>query len=133
MLEQCSASLGIPKPLLNGVFDASFSASKASIAQWEYTISKYRKAFTEQLLKPLYRGFLYESENADLTEAYKRSIGSEWLSHDPPIVVDEVRKMNLMQQAYDMGLVTRDEIAMKLFAHSAHLDELYEDFSTLKS
>ena len=38
-----------------------------------------------------------------------------------------------MRQAYDMGLVTRDEIAMKLFAHSAHLDELYEDISTQKS
>ena len=115
------------------MFDASFSASKASIAQWEYTISKYRKAFTEQMLKPLYRVFLYESENADLTEAYKHSISSEWLSHDPPMVVDEVREMNLMRQAYDMGLVTRDEIAMKLFAHSAHLDDNYDDFSTLKS
>lgn len=132
VLEQCGAALGIPKPLLNGVFDASFSASKASIAQWEYTISKYRKAFVEQLLKPLYRVFLYESKDADLTEAYKLAISSEWLSHDPPMVVDEVREMNLMRQAYDMGLITRDEIAMKIFAHSAHLDSDYDTFSTLK-
>lgn len=132
VLEQCCASLGIPKPLLNGVFDASFSASKASIAQWEYTISKYRKTFIEQFLKPLYRVFLYESGDIGLTETYKISVSSEWLSHDPPMVVDEVREMNLMRQAYDMGLVTRDEIAMKLFAHNAHLDEHYEDFSQNK-
>lgn len=130
VLEQCSAALGIPKPLLNGVFDASFSASKASIAQWEYTISKYRKAFIEQLLKPLYRVFLYESGDNDLTEAYKLSIDSEWLSHDPPMVVDEVREMNLLRQAYDLGLVTRDEIAMKLFAHTAHLDSEYNAFNS---
>lgn len=131
VLEQCGAALGIPKPLLNGVFDASFSASKASIAQWEYTISKYRKAFVEQLLKPMYRVFLKET-GSDLTEAYKNAITSEWLSHDSPMVVDEVRMMNLYRQAYDLGLVTRDEIAMKIFAHTAHQDDAYEDFNTLK-
>ena len=132
VLEQCCAALGIPKPLLNGVFDASFSASKASIAQWEYTISKYRKAFVEQLLKPLYRVFLYESGEIDLAGAYTRSIHSEWLSHDPPMCVDEVRTMNLMRQAYDLGLVTRDEIAQTLFAHTAHEDERRPEFTTIK-
>ena len=131
VLEQCSAALGIPKPLLNGVFDASFSASKASIAQWEYTISKYRKTFIEQLLKPMYRVYLFESGN-DITTAYKTSIESEWVSFDPPTSVDEVRTMKLMRDAFDLGLVTRDEIAMRLFAHNAHEDERLSEFTTLK-
>ena len=131
VLEQCCAALGIPKPCLNGVYDASFSASKASIAQWNFTISKYRKAFVEQLLKPLYRVYLYESGN-DLTTSIRQSISSEWLSIDPPLVVDEVREMNLLRNAYDLGLVTRDEIAHQLFGHSAHEDERRTEFTQLK-
>lgn len=131
VLEQCGAALGIPKPLLNGVFDASFSASKASIAQWEYTVSKYRKTFIEQVLKPIYRVFLYES-GEELTTAYSAAIKSEWISHDPRMLVDEVRTMNLYKQAYELGLVTRDEIAQIMFAHKAHLDDSYDLFSTSK-
>lgn len=129
VLEQCCAALGIPKPLLNGVFDASFSASKASISQWIYITGKYRKAFIEQLLKPIYRVYLYESDK-DLTESFKLSIASEWLSKDSPMVVDEVRMMNLYKEAYRLGLVTRDEIAHALFGHKAHLDEDYNAFIT---
>lgn len=132
VLEQCCASLGIPKPLLNGVFDASFSASKASIAQWLYTISKYRKAFIEQLLKPMYRVYLYES-GIDLTDSFKQSVASEWVSHDPNMCVDEVRTMNLYKQAFELGLVTRDEIAQTLFAHKAHEDTRLSEFTTIKN
>lgn len=127
VLEQCCACLGIPKPLISGVFDASFSASKASIAQWLFTISKYRKTFIEQVLKPLYRVFLVE-DGQSLSEAYKNSIASEWLSLDPPMCVDEVRTMSLYRDAFELGLVTRDEIAQALFAHSAHKDEDLEQF-----
>jgi capsid protein len=128
VLEQCTAALGIPKPLLNGVFDASFSASKASVAQWEYTISKYRKSFIEQMLKPLYRVLLTES-GYTLADAYKTSIQSEWLSLDNSMLIDEVRTMTLYKQAFDLGLVTRDEIAQKLFAHTAHEDDRREEFT----
>lgn len=122
VLEQCCAAIGIPKPLLNGVFDSSFSASKASIAQWQYTISKYRKTFIEQCLKPLYRVYLSES-GLDLTEAYKKSIEAEFVSLDPPMLVDEVRTMSLMKEGLKMGLITRDEIAQTMFAHKAHPDD----------
>lgn len=122
VLEQCCAAIGIPKPLLNGVFDSSFSASKASIAQWQYTISKYRKTFIEQCLKPLYRVYLSES-GLDLTEAYKKSIETEFVSLDPPMLVDEVRTMSLMKEGLKMGLITRDEIAQTMFAHKAHPDD----------
>ena len=131
VIDQCCACLGIPKPLLTGIFDASFSASKASIAQWLYTISKYRKTFTEQLLKPLLRVFLFES-GQNLTDAFKKSISSEWLSLDPPMCVDEVRTMTLYKDAFELGLVTRDEISQALFAHTAHPDEMWTPESQTK-
>ena len=127
VLEQCCAALGIPKAILEGVFDTSFSSSKASVAQWLYTISKYRKTFIEQLLKPMYRIYLVES-GKDSTTAYKDSIESEWLNLDPNMYIDEVRTMNLYKQAFELGLVTRDEIAQTLFAHKAHEDERLDEF-----
>lgn len=127
VLEQCGSMFGIPKPLLSGVFDASFSASKASIAQWLYTISKYRKAFIEQMCKPLYRVYLYEAKDLSLTDAYRDSIKSEWVNLDPNMYVDEVRSMGLMKDAYKLGLVTRDEISQVLFSHKANPDETWDE------
>lgn len=127
VLEQCGSMFGIPKPLLSGVFDASFSASKASIAQWLYTISKYRKAFIEQLCKPLYRVYLYEAKELSLTDAYRDSIKSEWVNLDPNMYVDEVRSMGLMKDAFKLGLVTRDEISQVLFSHKANPDETWSE------
>ena len=118
VLEQCSACLGIPKPLLNGVFDASFSASKASIAQWNYAVSRYRKAFTEQLLKPLYHVFCVEA-GMDATSAYAAALRSSWRNVDPDIFVDEVRTMQYYEAGLRLGLITRDEAAMTLFGHKA--------------
>ena len=127
VLEQCGSMFGIPKPLLSGVFDASFSASKASIAQWIYTISKYRKAFIEQVCKPLYRVYLYEAKELPLTDAYRDSIKSEWVNLDPNMYVDEVRSMGLMKDAYKLGLVTRDEISQVLFSHKANPDSTWDE------
>ena len=127
VLEQCGSMFGIPKPLLSGVFDASFSASKASIAQWLYTISKYRKAFIEQMCKPLYRVYLFEAKEFPLTDAYRDSIKSEWVNLDPNMYVDEVRSMGLMKDAYKLGLVTRDEISQVLFSHKANPDETWSE------
>ena len=127
VLEQCGSMFGIPKPLLSGVFDASFSASKASIAQWLYTISKYRKAFIEQVCKPLYRVYLYEAKELPLTDAYRDSIKSEWVNLDPNMYVDEVRSMGLMKDAYKLGLVTRDEISQVLFSHKANPDSTWDE------
>ena len=65
-----------------------------------------------------------------LTDAYKESIKSEWLSIDPPLVVDEVRTFQLYKDAFSLGLVTRDEISQTLFAHKAHEDERLNEFIT---
>ena len=129
VLEQCCAALGIPKCILNGVFDASFSASKASVAQWIYTTNKYRKAFIEQCLKPMYRVYLYEN-GADLKTSYQKSLMSEWLSLEPSQHIDEVRTMGLLKDAYSLGLITRDEIAQTLFGHKAHPDDLWRPATT---
>lgn len=125
VLEQCSACLGIPKCILNGVFDASFSASKASVAQWLYTTNRYRKTFIEQVLKPLYRVYLVEG-GMNLTAAYGASISSEWILLEPSQYIDEVRTMGLLKDAYALGLITRDEISQILFGHNAHPDELWK-------
>ena len=130
VLEQCASAIGVPKACLSTVYDTSFSSSKASLAQYNYTISKYRKAFIEQCLKIMYRVYLTEMRELSLTDAYKESIKSEWLSIDPPLVVDECRTFQLYKDAFALGLVTRDEISQTLFAHKAHEDERLNEFLT---
>ena len=127
VLEQCASVVGVPAAILRGVFDTSFSSSKASVAQYLYTINKYRKLVIEQMLKPIYRVYLVEAKQLSLTEAYRESINSEWLNLDPPMYIDEVRVMTLMKEAYKLGLVTRDEIALSLFAHDAHADTTWSE------
>ena len=127
VLEQCASMFNIPKPLLSGVFDASFSASKASIAQWLYSISKYRKAFIEQCLKPLYRVYLVEAKEMSLTDAYRDSIKSEWVNLDPNVFCDEVRTMGLYKDAFKLGLCDRNEIAQIMFSHKANPDETWNE------
>ena len=127
VLEQCASVVGVPAAVLRGVFDTSFSSSKASIAQYLYTINKYRKLVIEQLLKPMHRVYLVEAKELSLTDAYKDSIKSEWLNLDPPMYVDEVRVMMLMEKAYKLGIVTRDEIAQSIFAHNAHPDKTWNE------
>lgn len=127
VLEQCASAVNVPAAILRGVFDTSFSSSKASVAQWLYTVSKYRKLVIEQMLKPIYRVYLVETKEMSLTDAYRESIKSEWLNLDPPMYIDEVRVMTLMEKAYKLGIVTRDEIAQSLFAHDAHADKTWNE------
>ena len=75
-------------------------------------------------MKPLFRVFLVES-GISLTDAYKESIKSEWLLLEPSQHIDEVRTMTLLESAYDLGLITRDEISQTLFGHNAHPDPLW--------
>lgn len=120
VLSQCSSALGIPKAILSNVFDTSFSSCKASIAQWNYTISRYRKAFVTQLLRPLYRQFLSESSpELDESEIIQNSTMAVWKCVDPPMFADESKTMNFYLQAIDAGLITRDEAAQALFGHKA--------------
>lgn len=129
VLEQCASCLGIPKPVLNGLYDASFSASKAAVAQWNYTISRFRKSFIEQLLKPLYKVYLMEY-GIEEVEAYTKAIDSSWRSIDPNVFVDELKTMRYYAQGLQLGLITKDEAAMTLFGHKADGVEMKEEDDT---
>ena len=120
VLSQCAAALGIPKAILSNVFDTSFSSCKASIAQWNYTISKYRKAFISQCLRPVYSIYSREAEpNAPDIDMAQKAINTVWKCVDPPLFADESKTMSFYAQAIELGLVSRDEAAMALFGHAA--------------
>lgn len=117
VVNQCGAALGIPPAMLKGIFDTSFSSSKCSVSQWNYTISKYRKAFIEQCLKPVLRIFLLES-GQEPKDAILDSINSVWKNTDPSILLDEARSMAFYGEAVDRGFITKDEACMALFGHT---------------
>lgn len=116
VLSQCAAALGIPKAILSNVFDTSFSSCKASIAQWNFTIARYRKAFISQCLRPIYRVFMQEANGEGATLPIAQS---QWRCVDPPLFADETKTLKFYGEAIDRGLITRDEAAQALFGHPA--------------
>ena len=118
VLAECAAALGIPKAILSNIFDTSFSSCKASIAQWNAAVKRYRSLFVSQFLRPLYRVFLLD-KGVDAVEAVRLSMASDWRSVDPPLFADESKTMRFYLDAVEAGLITRDEAAQALFGHKA--------------
>lgn len=118
VLAECAAALGIPKAILSNVFDTSFSSCKASIAQWNAAVKRYRSLFVSQCLRPFYRVFLQEA-GKDAAEAVRIAMSSDWRSVDPPLFADESKTMRFYLDAVGAGLITRDEAAQALFGHKA--------------
>lgn len=116
VVNQCGACLGIPPAILQNLFDVSFSSSKCSVAQWQYTISKYTKLFIEQCLKPLYRVFLMESEFTT-KDAVVEAVNSTWQKQDPTMLLDETRSAKFVRDCLELGLMTKEEAAQRLLGH----------------
>lgn len=119
--EQCGSALGIPPAVLKNVFDASFSASKCSISQWQYTVSRYTKLFTEQCLKPLYYVFLLD-QDSDGKEALMSSVKSVWKKQDASILLDESRSASFVQTCIEMGIMSKEEACERLLGHPLDAD-----------
>lgn len=119
--EQAGSCLGIPPAVLRNVFDVSFSSSKCSVAQWQYTVSKYTKLFTEQCLKPILRVFLLESGN-EAKDAVVESVNSVWQKQDPTMLLDETRSAKFVRDCLEMGLITREEACQRLLGHPIDAD-----------
>lgn len=116
IVDQCGAALGIPPAVLKNVFDVSFSSSKCSVSQWNYTINKYMKLFIEQCLKPLYRVHLYEL-GKDLKDSIVESAKSVWQKQDPTLLLDENRSATFVEKCLTLGLMTKDEACQRLLGH----------------
>lgn len=126
VVNQCGACLGIPPAILQNVFDTSFSSSKCSVAQWQYTVSKYTKMFIEQCLKPLYRVFLVD-DSGDNKSSVIESVNSSWMKQDPSILLDESKSAKFVQDCLDMGIMSKEEACQRLLGHA--LDASVQDIS----
>lgn len=121
VVDQVGAALGIPPAVLKNVFDVSFSSSKCSVSQWQYTVSRYTNMFVEQALKPLYRVFLMEvGESAK--DAIVESTKSVWQKQDPTFLLDENRSATFVEKCLALGLITKEEAAMRLLGHPLDAD-----------
>lgn len=120
VVEQCGSALGIPPAVLRNVFDASFSASKCSVSQWQYTVGKFSRLFIEQCLKPLYRVFLIENSK-DQKDAIVESVHSVWRKMDANTLLDEARSADFCKTCMEMGIMSKEEASMRLLGHA--LDE----------
>ena len=135
--QQVGAALGIPKQVLNGSYEASYSAAKASFAQFEHTCSIYRKFIIETFLKPIIRVFAYElithslrakeaikeavnyTVDNDIVIATMFAVNSEWATTDKPLLLDPTKEIDFYTKALELNLIDKERVAQTLFGTSA--------------
>ena len=118
MIRQIGASIGIPEQVLTGKFDANFSAVKGACSSFNHTVRRYRTAFIELFLKPMFGVFLKQFIQDDLI-CDLIMVESQWLPNDSPLTLDPAKEMDFYIKAVDAGFITADEAAEALFGHPA--------------
>ena len=129
MIRQIGASIGIPEQVLTGRFDANFSAVKGACSAFNHTVRRYRTAFIELFLKPVFGVFLKEFISDDLI-CDLMVVESQWLPNDSPLTLDPSKEMDFYIKAVDAGFITSDEAAEALFGHPATGERLNAPLSS---
>lgn len=127
--EQIGAAVGIPSQILLARIDSNYASVKAAFAELQHTVRLYRGMFTETFLKPFFEGFVYRdildhgwsSDKYDeQSAALLLATESIWLPSVPPTVLEPNREIEFYAKALELGLVSRDEVAVMLFGHEAN-------------
>ena len=126
MIRQIGASVGIPEQVLTGRFDANFSAVKGACSAFNHTVRRYRTAFIETFLRPLFSVFLAGLiEDPEVRELV--SLEAQWLPCDSPLTLDPTKEIDYYIKAINSGLITKDEAAQALFGHPATGTEVNDE------
>lgn len=124
----CGAALGIPKQILTQSFDSTYSSAKAATVQFNHTCDKFRRPFVEGIIKPLFEVFARETldllgvkstAKTNSEAASLLAIESVWRSGEPPMVLDPTKELDYYLRALEAGLISRNEVAQRLFGHDA--------------
>lgn len=131
VVQQVGAALGVPAQCLSGTYEASYSAAKASFADFAHTCTIYRRFVEEKLLKPILQVYICEhlqnespvvdklrgghpdQENWALASAV--ALRSQWRSVDKEMILDETKVLDYYIKAIENGLIDRQSVANILF------------------
>lgn len=131
------AALGLPREVLLGSFNASYSASRAALLQANDEYKRRRSWFIRDMMRPVYEAFLTEAVWSGRIEAagyfddaLRRRAWSECDWHGPALgILDPIKEVKASEMRVALGLSTRQKESAELTGTDYELNReqlLYE-------
>ena len=135
---QIGAALGLPREVLLGSFNASYSASRAALLQANDEYRRRREWFIRDMMRPIYEMFLTEAVGLGRIEAagyfgdaLARRAWTECDWHGPALgILDPIKEVKASEMRVALGLTTRQKEAAELTGTNYETNieqQMYED------
>jgi lambda family phage portal protein len=115
--ELLASSIGIPLQTLLCSYDTTYASARAAVLESNRQFKRLRSFFIEQFIKPIFGQFVFDVTQ-DHEVADWMSVSSQWQA-PTALSLDPTKEADYWQKLFDLGLVTRDEIALSLLGHKA--------------
>lgn len=120
-----ASAVGLPAEVLKLKFDSSYSASRAALLMAENKYKEVRSFFISRFMRPLIQVFCYETLPDNLySQEEKRyiaqaiSVEAEFRTPAMPCI-DMRQELEAYKLALEMGICTKDDVAMQIFSRKA--------------
>lgn len=117
-----SAGVGLPHKVLTSDYDGSYSACKAAVQEYAELCKNYRSYFIKRFIKPIFQIFCQEKLEGLVDDpqfvSTALALESEW-KQPKAIILDARVELESYKLAIEMGLISPDEVAQKLYGHNA--------------
>lgn len=120
-----ASAVGLPAEVLKLKFDSSYSASRAALLMAESKYKEVRSYFISRFMRPLIQVFCYETLPSDVFSEDERqymaqSIALEAEFRTPSMpCIDQRQELEAWKIALELGICTRDDVAMAMFSRKA--------------
>lgn len=122
--EIIASAIGLPAEVLKLSFNSSYSASRAALLQASQKFDQVRSHFVEKFIRPVIEVYAYHyfadtfSEETCAYVAKALAVEAEFRTPRLPSI-DPRQELEAWKLALELGLVTRDDVAMAMYSRKA--------------
>lgn len=123
--EIIASAVGLPAEVLKLSFNSSYSASRAALLQANEKYCQVRSHFLQKFIRPVIKCFVYETlEGSGMSDDDRLFISTSMATEAEFRVprmpcIDQRQELEAYKLALEMGLLTRDDIAMMMYNKKA--------------
>lgn len=123
--EIIASAVGLPSEVLKLSFNSSYSASRGALLQANEKYCQVRSHFIQKFVRPVIRCFIYETlDGVGMSDEDRMYIATSMATEAEFRVprmpcIDQRQELEAYKLALEMGLLTRDDIAMMMYNKKA--------------